>query len=188
MTDKVTLKSIFAHRSSDSDEWDIKWILNLKLPEDRVVDLAQATDLATQFARAAEWCGERIAILVTLKEEAKDEYKKAWSEAFIYRSGDKSTQQIKKAKADCDPEYLEEKAKYNQVVGHLEWMSQKQSGFMNGYYAMNAIMKNATKEFPLSGWDTTENSYKKNADTSPSEEGDEPEESQEIEELDIENL
>lgn len=160
MVEKTTLADIFNEENNDAPEqWDVTWIKNIKVPAELALNQAQATLLLTETARAIEWCGEKISILLLLTEEGKNDYENEWTDAYLHRAKDK-TAATKKVEADGDPVYMSKKARYTRFKSYLEYFKQKQSSFLNIHNAMKEIIRSARQELPMSGWGTTDNAYK----------------------------
>lgn len=161
MTSKrvLTLENIFDEQTYIApNKWDVTWLNDIKIPENIALNAAQAMKTMTDTARAVEWCGEKIALLMHLVSQAEDDYKKEWSSAFITRSKSNAANQ-KKVEADADPTYLAKKAIHSRLKGYFEYFKQKQSGFMTIHHAVKEIVKLSHNEFGVANWATTADSF-----------------------------
>lgn len=171
----ITLAEIFDEKTSgEPDKWDISWIQSIQIPSSTTINHAMALKLMTDTARAIDFCGEKIAILVTDTEDAKDHYIEEFGKALNQRALEKTVQQ-KKAEADADPAYLSKKSLYNRHKGYLEFFKQKQQSFLNMHYALREIAKSTTNELQVANWTTTEESYKERPEKQENTEAEEKE-------------
>ena len=181
----TTMADIFGEDTFFSpDAWDVAWIKSIQIPESLPANQMQAIKLMTETARAIDWCGEKIALLVNLTESAKDEYKNIWTQGYMNRTRDK-TAGGRKLEADSDPEYLKFKAQYNKLKGYLEFFQKKQESFIHAHYAMKEIVKATQNETKVSGWDTTDDVYQKRMEEQAAKNSETSQKVEEVEDLEL---
>lgn len=164
---KVKLGDIFKEAQAlEPERWDIDWISKIKIPENVVLNQAQAIKLMTDTARAIEWCGEKVAILISMVENSKDTYKKEWAEACNVRSMQKA-HNSRTVDADRDGRFLASKNEHNRLKGYLAFFMEKQKGFTNMHYAMREVVKAGYNEMGVANWGNAESVYPEPERTAP---------------------